>query len=78
MADADEVGDKETPLTRDDILFLKGNPQFQRFLEDIQITLARCRMEVDMIPIDRLNELQGRIKAYKQTLLIFEEIYDER
>ena len=64
-------------LTPDDIRFLSGCSQFGKLISEVRGYLDACRLEVDTVHCDKLPELQGRIRAYKNIITIFEEIYEQ-
>ena len=75
MDEGNVDGDREAILTNDNIMRLREIPEFKNFLREIDSRITACRKEADMIPSDRLTELQGRIRAYKQVIGIFEVDY---
>jgi len=67
----------EEILTNDDILFLKGSPEFGRLIQHLQAEVAGARLEADDISQAGLLALQGRIATLKNIILLFEGFYYE-
>ncbi len=64
-------------LTKDDIRFLKGSPEFGKLIQHMQAELDRARLQADEITQAGLPVLQGSIATLKNIILLFEGIYYE-
>ena len=64
-------GEIKEILTGDDVHFLAGSPEFQRFLLHLGAQLGKCREEADSVTPSGLPALQGRIAAIKDIIRLF-------